>query len=211
MYCTNCGKEFVRGERFCTACGTQISTHAEQPTVATPTEGSVSLVAEKPTAQMPVAQAPVAEAPVKEKSKKEKPKKEKKSFNVFAIIGFVLSLVCCFAATKATVLIPLAGLVFSIVALVQIKRSAQRGKGLAIAGVILGSITTVIAVVAAIFSALFSYAIPGIFRLIVNYLAPELLSLIGAQVESSITDIIRDIIGEVNLSELLRDLIESMF
>ncbi len=211
MYCTNCGKESVHGEKFCTVCGTQIGVPAEQLPVDAPTEENVPCAAEDPVTELPGEELPVAELPITAEPEKKKPKKERKSFNIFAIIGFVLSLVCCFAVTKITVLIPLAGLIFSIVALVQIKKSAQRGKGLAIAGVILGAITTVIAVVVAIFSALFSYAIPGIFKLIINYLAPELLSLVGAQVEASITDIIRDIIGEVNLSELLKQLIESMF
>jgi hypothetical protein len=50
----------------------------------------------------------------------------KQSTNVFVIIGFILSF-----------LIPLVGLILSIVGLSQIKKTKQKGHGLAIAGIIL--------------------------------------------------------------------------
>ncbi|MBX6752094.1 MAG: DUF4190 domain-containing protein [Micromonosporaceae bacterium] len=48
-------------------------------------------------------------------------------FNGFAIAGFVLSLCACF---------PL-GIIFAIIALVQMRRSGERGRGLAIAGLVI--------------------------------------------------------------------------
>ena len=53
-------------------------------------------------------------------------------YNVLAIVGFILAFV--FA---------LAGLVVSIIALSQIKKTGERGRGLAIAGIIIGLLSIV--------------------------------------------------------------------
>jgi hypothetical protein len=66
-----------------------------------------------------------------------------RSFDGFAVAGFVTSLLC---------LIPVA-LILSIVALGRIKRNGTRGKGLAVAGLVI-SILSVLVVVAAVFAAL---------------------------------------------------------
>jgi hypothetical protein len=52
--------------------------------------------------------------------------------NTMAIVGFVLSLVCC----------GFVGAVLSGIALGQINRTGENGKGLAIAGMVIGILTT---------------------------------------------------------------------
>jgi hypothetical protein len=54
--------------------------------------------------------------------------------NALAIAGFITSL-----------FLPIVGLVLSAIALGQIKRTGQRGRGLAMAGLIIGIVFTVIA------------------------------------------------------------------
>lgn len=186
MYCTNCGKECNQDEKFCTGCGTALNVSLEQTTA------SISVAEPAPTAAAT-------------------PTNEKKKFNVFAIVGFVISLVCFLGGPGTIVLGPLAGLIFSIVALVQIKKNSQKGKGLAVAGVILGAISTVVTLVVTIFTTLFSYALPEFLRMIINYVAPELLSMVGDQIETGVSDIIRDLIGDFNLSEFLKELFASIF
>jgi cytochrome bd-type quinol oxidase subunit 2 len=61
---------------------------------------------------------------------------QQRSLSPLAVVGFVLALV-----------VPVAGLAVSIVALVQIRRSAQSGKGFAIAGIVVGVALSVATVV----------------------------------------------------------------
>ena len=56
-------------------------------------------------------------------------------YNVLAIVGFILAFV--FA---------LAGLVVSIIAFSQIKKTGERGRGLAIAGIIIGLLSIVLGI-----------------------------------------------------------------
>ena len=58
---------------------------------------------------------------------------EKKKANIFCILGFVLSLVSLLITLYGTVAI--AGLVLSIIGIVQANKSGERLKGLGIAGV----------------------------------------------------------------------------
>lgn len=65
--------------------------------------------------------------------------------NGYAVAGFVLS---CVALVLMCVFPPLSilGIVFSTLGLSQIKKSFQRGKGLAVAGLTIGMITTVFSI-----------------------------------------------------------------
>ncbi|WP_432064214.1 DUF4190 domain-containing protein [Streptomyces sp. C10-9-1] len=57
--------------------------------------------------------------------------------NGLAVAALVVGLVCC---------IPPLGLVFGIIALAQIRRSGQRGKGMAVAGIALSAVSTLLTV-----------------------------------------------------------------
>jgi hypothetical protein len=57
-------------------------------------------------------------------------------YNVLAIVGFVLAFV-----------VNIGGLVVSIIALTQIKRTGERGRGLAIAGIIISALSLILGIV----------------------------------------------------------------
>ncbi|MBW3083432.1 DUF4190 domain-containing protein [Bifidobacterium phasiani] len=61
-------------------------------------------------------------------------------WNVMCIVGFILAFV-----------IPPAGLILSIIALVQINKSHEKSRGLSIAGIVVGAVTTVLMVVSVVF------------------------------------------------------------
>ena len=60
-------------------------------------------------------------------------------FNTLAIVGFVLAFV-----------VNIAGVVVSFIALSQIKKTGERGRGLALAGIILSIVFMVVGVIASI-------------------------------------------------------------
>ncbi len=64
--------------------------------------------------------------------------KEEK-YNIIGIIGFIISLISIYY-----ILIGVVGFILSIVALVKIKKEKQKGKALAISGLIIGLLTTLI-------------------------------------------------------------------
>lgn len=57
-------------------------------------------------------------------------------YNVLAIVGFVLAFI-----------VNIAGLIVSIIALSQIKRTGERGHGLALAGIIISAVSLVLGIV----------------------------------------------------------------
>lgn len=59
--------------------------------------------------------------------------KKKKKLNVLSLVGFILSLVSLLLDLWGTVAI--AGLVCSVIGIVQIKNAEQKGRGFAIAGI----------------------------------------------------------------------------
>ena len=61
--------------------------------------------------------------------------------NTLAIVGFILSFI-----------IPIVGLILCIIALVQIKKTGEKGKGLAVAGIILFGVLALIVIIAIIVS-----------------------------------------------------------
>uniref|UniRef100_A0A942T6F1 DUF4190 domain-containing protein n=1 Tax=Neobacillus citreus TaxID=2833578 RepID=A0A942T6F1_9BACI len=60
-------------------------------------------------------------------------------YNVLAIVGFILAFV-----------VNIAGLVVSIIALTQIKRTGERGRGLALAGIIISALSIVFGIISVI-------------------------------------------------------------
>lgn len=82
---------------------------------------------------------------------------ENKKTNILAVVGFILSI---------TTFIP--GLIVSIIALSQIKKTGEEGKGFAIAGVIIGGIGSVLFILP-IISIIFSlFAWPSIRQDIID-------------------------------------------
>ena len=78
---------------------------------------------------------------VKEESMATTEIKEKLKTNICALLGFILSLISVLFFANFFGWISLAGLVLSILGLVQIKRNSdQKGRGFSIAGIIIGSI-----------------------------------------------------------------------
>ncbi|MER5478246.1 DUF4190 domain-containing protein [Streptomyces sp. NPDC002734] len=62
---------------------------------------------------------------------------EKPSFNGLAVTALVLGLLCC---------VPLVGAILGVIALLQIKKNGQRGKGLAVAGIALSTVGALLTV-----------------------------------------------------------------
>ncbi|MFJ4222021.1 DUF4190 domain-containing protein [Curtobacterium luteum] len=60
-------------------------------------------------------------------------------YNVLAIVGFILAFV-----------VNIGGLVVSIIALNQIKKTGERGRGLALAGVIISALSLIIGIISII-------------------------------------------------------------
>jgi len=60
-------------------------------------------------------------------------------YNTLAIVGFILAF-----------FVSLGGLIVSIIALGQIKRTGERGRGLALAGAIIGGLSLVIGIISGI-------------------------------------------------------------
>ena len=69
--------------------------------------------------------------------------------NTCAVVGFILSFFCGFA-----------GLIISIIALNQIKKTGEKGKGLAIAGIVITIISMVISLFIGVFYSVF--VVPGL-------------------------------------------------
>ena len=150
--CKHCGANIDDSAKFCGSCGCAVEVI---PTMATPVESTPfepTYVEPTPTVeatpvnsvptysepnqtyqQTPFSQ-PVYEQPVNNKT------------NICALLGFIFSLVCCGG-------IP--GLVLSIIGLIQIKKSGEKGKGLAIAGLIIGVIGTLLTIIS--FILIFAY------------------------------------------------------
>ena len=118
-FCTQCGSALEEGSAVCPNCGNKIKS-AEEVVVNNP----------EPMVNQNVS---YDNSGVKKN-------------NVFALVGFILSLVnilCCGSLS-------IFGLIFSIVGLVESKKQDGNGKGMAIAGIIISSIFIVLSILFAI-------------------------------------------------------------
>lgn len=122
MFCAKCGSALTGGA-FCGTCGNPVEAAASQLAAATVPAATPSAPNTPPPAQAYINPNVAPQTLAYAKT------------NGLAIAGFVLSIVC------GGVL----ALVLSIIGLNQINNSngTQRGKGLAIAGIVLGAITTI--------------------------------------------------------------------
>ena len=132
MFCTKCGVQSSNpSQQFCGSCGAQMSSiPAPAQNWGTPAPAQ-NWSQQYPNQQQ---QTGYSNAP---------------KMNNFALIGFVLSVTYC----ASTV-----GFILSIVGLVQINKDPynQKGKGLAIAGIVLGAIGMIISILFGFASAFFS-------------------------------------------------------
>ena len=145
--CKHCGANIDDSAKFCGSCGCAVEVI---PTMATPVESTPfepTYVEPTPTVEAtPVNSVPTYSEPNQNFNQTyqqtpfsqpmyEQPVNNKT--NICALLGFIFSLVCCGG-------IP--GLVLSIIGLVQIKKSGEKGKGLAIAGIVICGIGIVISI-----------------------------------------------------------------
>ena len=148
MNCPRCGAFHQPGASMCTACGTPLTMYPPPaaPAYAPPQPGPYAPgVAYPPAAPSPYAQpgyppggpygapAPMPYAPAAYPYAAAAPKT-----SAMAIIGFIFAFLCNFV-----------GLILSIIALVRINGSKGqlRGKGVALAGIILSAIFLVVSIV----------------------------------------------------------------
>ena len=155
-FCKNCGSSIEDGAKFCENCGTPFEAPVAEPVVAEAAAGAApetfddapvthdpeQLYAQPAAQPAPEpAPQPVQAQPVQSQSTSQyQTSQVPEGTNGFCIAGFVCSLAAMFMGIG---IIP--GLVLSIVGLVQVKKSGQKGKGLAIAGIIIPIAVTVIA------------------------------------------------------------------
>ena len=134
-FCKNCGSSIEDGAKFCENCGTPI----EAP-VAQPAAQPASQPAPQPAPQ-PVQAQPVQSQSTTQYQSSQVPE----GTNGFCIAGFI----CALATVLMGVgLVP--ALILSIVGLVQVKKSGQKGKGFAIAGIIIPIAVMLIATICVI-------------------------------------------------------------
>ena len=67
------------------------------------------------------------------------PVPQEKKLNVFALVGFILSLVSLFLSIYG--IVSVSATIFSTIGYIQINENNEKGKGFAITGIILGSIS----------------------------------------------------------------------
>ncbi len=121
-YCKNCGTEVEEGGKFCPNCGTSID------------------LLSQPSMIIDQMDHPKNPSPYNDPERSYQATSTKGSMNGLAIGGFVASLIGIIvaAAIAGTV-----GLVLSLIGYKQVKERNQSGKGLALAGIIIGAVDIV--------------------------------------------------------------------
>ena len=120
MKCPNCGEEFTNNETFCTNCGTRLDGLNRTPTGISKDETET-----------------ITPQPINSDSAKT---------NGLAIGAFVLSIVSFLFAT--IILAPISA-ILSASALNQIKKTNEKGKGLAIAGIVISIVGIIFIIIGA--------------------------------------------------------------
>lgn len=137
MYCPLCGKEVNEEHNFCKYCGSNLKEKVQ--------EEVETIIVEEPKI-------------VDMKETKTEVKIEEKDYNICAIIGFIAGIISIFFSLYG--LINIGAIVLSAVALDQIKKTGEKGKGLAIAGIATSIASIVLFIVALII--IFSLAMIGL-------------------------------------------------
>lgn len=136
--CSKCGNTVSDQAKFCNKCGNKFEEENMVNQTVTP-----NVVVNEPVNNTPVNNIQTSNAQVNNASTNNNNKN-----NPLALAGFIVSLVsflCCGAGA-------IIGLVLSIMGLNQIKKTNEKGKGLAIAGIVLSSIGFVVAIIVGIIS-----------------------------------------------------------
>ncbi len=127
MKCPNCGTELNNNETFCTNCGKRVDGAIDTPTGV---ESSNTNTENKVEETVQQANQPVAANTTK--------------YNSTVITGFVISIISIFIIS---IILGPVGAILSAIGLKQVSETNEKGKGLAIAGIIIGIAVIVIMVI----------------------------------------------------------------
>lgn len=128
MFCKNCGAKIEDNSKFCASCGSEII-------LETPIENNT------PTQEQETIQNPNVESTNNTQAENIENSAPRKKFSGKGIAGFVLSLVGLFIFGIPCGIL---GVVFSSIAMKETKTKNLRGKGLAIAGLVISIIDIVL-------------------------------------------------------------------
>ena len=127
MKCPNCGTELNNNETFCTNCGKRVDGAIDTPTGV---ESSNTNTENKVEETVQQANQPVAANTAK--------------YNSTVITGFVISIISIFIIS---IILGPVGAILSAIGLKQVSETNEKGKGLAIAGIIIGIAVIIIMVI----------------------------------------------------------------
>ncbi|WP_251615119.1 DUF4190 domain-containing protein [Senimuribacter intestinalis] len=118
MFCSNCGKEMPNGATFCPECGAEHTTQAAA-------QQYMHVQESKPEVNTYI------------------PENQAKSAgnNTMCVVGMVISLISLLINPFA--LIGIAGIVVSVIGLVQISKNPENGKAKAVTGIAVGAVSTI--------------------------------------------------------------------
>ena len=132
MFCPNCGVQNPDEVRFCSNCGTSFASNANPTVQPAPAPQPAPSFAPAPqTAQPPVVPVmPVIEIPQKKN-------------NVLCSIGFLGSLISISLLGTTSIVF----LIISVIGLFSAKKKDEKGRGYAIAGIIISSVFVLTAII----------------------------------------------------------------
>lgn len=125
MKCPACETELTNNETFCTNCGKRVDGAIDTPTGVESSNTNTENNNEQPAQQTEQPAQNVQQPAPADNAK----------YNSVAISGFVISIVSIFVVS---IILGPVGAIFSAIGLKQINETNEKGKGLAIAGIIIG-------------------------------------------------------------------------